>query len=156
MLGHEPLPRNDIERLGDVLADLGELAVAAARAARRGWVNDAPARQIGGKVAPRRLTPREALHLDVLRLRLRLFLALGRSQLLELQLQLINEPLTALGARTEHLALHLFDHQLLVLDHRLRARELGARLNQCCLQRSDLFGKMIGALDHARDTAQSH
>ena len=33
MLGHEPLPRHDIERLGDILADLRELGAAAARAA---------------------------------------------------------------------------------------------------------------------------
>ena len=26
MLGHEPLPRDDVERLGDILANLGELA----------------------------------------------------------------------------------------------------------------------------------
>lgn len=30
VLGHEPLPRDDIERLGDVLADLAEFAAAAA------------------------------------------------------------------------------------------------------------------------------
>ena len=49
-----------------------------------GWTI-APARQIGGKVPPRRLAPREALHLDARRLGLRLILSGGRSQLLELQ-----------------------------------------------------------------------
>src|SRR5262249_28275839 len=65
MLGHEPLPRDDIERLGDILANFRELGAAAARARGRRRVNNAPARQIGGKVAPRHLAPREALHLDL-------------------------------------------------------------------------------------------
>jgi hypothetical protein len=55
MLGHQPLPRNNIESLGDVFADLGELARAAARAGLRRGVNNPPAWQIGGKVAPLRL-----------------------------------------------------------------------------------------------------
>src|SRR6266566_5389539 len=83
MLGHEPLPRDDVERLGDVLADLGELAAAAAGARGRRGVNNPPARQIGGKVAPRRRAPREALYLDARRLSLRLVLAGRRGQLLE-------------------------------------------------------------------------
>jgi hypothetical protein len=44
MLGHEPLPWNHVERLGDILADLGELAAAAARARGRRGVNNLPAR----------------------------------------------------------------------------------------------------------------
>jgi hypothetical protein len=64
VLGDEPLPRHHIERLGDILADLGKLAAAAAWARGRHRVNNAPARQIGGKVAPRRWAAREALHLD--------------------------------------------------------------------------------------------
>ena len=43
MLGHEPLPRDHVERLGDILADLGELAAATARARGRRGVDDAPA-----------------------------------------------------------------------------------------------------------------
>ena len=53
MLGYEPLPGDDVERLGDVLADLGELAPAAARARRRRRVNNPPARQIGRKEVAR-------------------------------------------------------------------------------------------------------
>jgi hypothetical protein len=40
MLGHKPLPRNDVERLGDILADFRELGAAAARTRGRRGVND--------------------------------------------------------------------------------------------------------------------
>jgi hypothetical protein len=96
-------------------------------------VNDAPARQIGRKVAPRRRPPREALHLDARRPGLRLILARRRSQLLKLQLELIEQTLAALRAWTKNLPLHLGDHQLQMLDQRLCADELGARLDQCGL-----------------------
>ena len=155
VLGHEPLPWDDVERLGDVLAHLGQLAAAAARARGRRGVNDAPARQIGGKVAPRPLAPREALHLDARHLGLRLILSRSRGQLLELQFQLIDEPLAALGARTEHLALHLRDHQLQVLDQRLGAHELGARFDQRRLQRIGVVGKMIRCRRHRVTESQS-
>ena len=82
-----------------------------------------------------------------------LVLAGRRGQFLKLQFQLIDEPLAALGARTEHLALHLGDHQLQVLDQRLRARELGARLDQRRLQRIVVVGKMIGCPSHGGDTS---
>jgi hypothetical protein len=71
MLGDEPLPRDDIERLGDILADPGELAAAAARACGRSRVDNAPARQMLRKVAARRLAPTEPLHLDPPSLRTR-------------------------------------------------------------------------------------
>jgi hypothetical protein len=137
------------------LADLAELAAAAARARGRRRMNDAPARQIGGKVAPRPLAPREALHLDARRLRLRVILPDSRGQFLELQLHLVEKPLAALGARAKHLALHLGDHQLQVLDQRLGARELGARLDQRCLQRPDIIGQRIRCRRHAAIESQS-
>jgi hypothetical protein len=113
-------------------------------------VDDAPARQISGKVAPRRCGPREAPHVNARRLGL--ILGRRRGQLLELQFQLIDQPLAALGARTEHLPLHLGDHQLQVLDQRLRAHQLGARLDQRRLQLCAVVGKIIGDLGHAQDT----
>ena len=152
MLGHEPLPRHHIERLGYILADLGKLAAATTGAARWRRVHDPPTRQIGGKVASRRLAPREALHLDACRLCLGLVLSRCRGQLLKLQLQLIDEPLAALGARTELLALHLRDHQLQVLDQSLRAHQLGARLDQRRLQRISVVGNMISGTT-CRDTS---
>src|SRR6478736_1009494 len=48
----------------EILSDLGEIAATTARARGRRRMNDAPARQIGRKAAPRRLAPVEALHLD--------------------------------------------------------------------------------------------
>jgi hypothetical protein len=63
---------------------------------------------------------------------------------------LIDEPLAALGARTKHLALHLGDHQLQVLDQCLCARQLGARLDQRRLQRGRIVGKMISCPSHDR------
>ncbi|SEF12761.1 hypothetical protein SAMN05444161_8822 [Rhizobiales bacterium GAS191] len=109
MLRDEPLPRNDIERLGDILSDLRQLRAAAARASARRRVHDAPARQVGGKVAPCRLAPRKAFNLDARRFGLGVILPGGRGQLLELQFQLIDKPLAALGARPEHRSLHLVD-----------------------------------------------
>src|SRR5208282_2162240 len=61
MLGHEPLPRHHIERLGDILADLRQFRAAAAWACGRRRVNNAAPRQMGGKVPPCPLAPREAL-----------------------------------------------------------------------------------------------
>ena len=72
-------------------------------------------------------------------------------QFLELQLQLVEEALAALRARPKHVALHLGDHQLQVLDHRFGARELGARFDQRCLQRIFVIGKRIGCRRHACD-----
>src|SRR6516164_4227782 len=111
MLGHEPLPWHYIKCLGDIFADLGELAAAAARAGRWCGLDDAPARQIGGKVAARCLVPREALHLDLSRLDLALIFTRSCGEFLKLQFQLIDKPLSALGARAEHLPLHFGDYQ---------------------------------------------
>ena len=60
VLGHEPLPRHDIERLGDVLADLRKLRAAAARAGGRRRVDNAPPWQMSREVPARRRAPREA------------------------------------------------------------------------------------------------
>jgi len=155
MLGHEPLPRNDVESLGDILADLRQLRAAAAGTRRRRRMNDAPARQIGGKVAAHSLLPREAPHRDGGGLRPGLILALRCRQLLELQLHLVEQPLAALRARTELVALHLGDHQLQVLDQRLGAQQPGTRLDQRRLQRFGVFGKGIFSRRHATTESQS-
>ena len=84
-----------------------------------------------------------------------LILARRRGQFLELQFQLIEQALAALGARAEQLALHLGDHQLQVLDQRLGAGELGARLDQRRLQRIVVVGKMISCRRHKSIRSQS-
>lgn len=121
-------------------------------------MNDPPARQICGEVASRRRAPRKTLHLDARRLGLRLILARGRRQLLKLQFQLIDEPLAALGARSEHLALHLGDHQLKVLDEGVGAGELGVRFGELGmrfderrLERIHVVGELFRCRRHERN-----
>ena len=61
-------------------------------------MNHPPARQMFRKVPAHSLVPHEALDMGIRRLGLGLILALGRRQLLELKLQLIEEALAALRA----------------------------------------------------------
>ena len=151
VLGHEPLPRNHVEGLGDVFADLGELAAATARTRGRCRVNDASARQMIGKIATRRFVPREALNLDVRRFGLGRILAQPRGEFLELQFQLVEQSSAALRARAELLAPHLGDHQLQVRDHRLGAGEFGVRFDQRRLQRIHVVGELIRLRRHAEN-----
>ena len=146
MFGHEHLPRHDIQRLGDILADLRKFGAAAARATGRGGMNDAPARQVIGKVAARLRAPHELL---------RRFaggagflLARRCGQFFKLEFELIDQALAALGARAEQLALHLGDQQLQMFDQSLGAGQLGARLDQCSLQRILVFGNVISRRCH--------
>src|SRR5262249_4896267 len=101
MLGNEPLPRDDIERLADVLVDLRELAAATARAPARRRVNDAPARQLGREAPPRRRSPCEALNCYACRRGLPRILFRCGDQLLELQLHLIEKPKRAAMSRSK-------------------------------------------------------
>jgi hypothetical protein len=64
---------------------------------------------------------------------------------------LIEQALAALRARAKHLALHLGDHQLKVLDQRLGAGQLGVRLDQRRLQRLLVIRKMISCRRHERN-----
>ena len=102
-LDHLPLPRDHLQRLGDVLAELHDPARAAATAGRRGFDHHPLARQMPGKGLARRAPALEAAHR---RLRLRrgalggeLVLGGGGLELLELQLELVEQPRLALGAR---------------------------------------------------------
>jgi hypothetical protein len=155
MLGHKPLPRHHIQGLGDILAELRELAAAAARARCRRRVDDTLARQVIRKVPARRLAPREASDLGAGRLGLGRVLPRRRGQFLELQLHLIEKSLAALGARTKSLALHLGDHQLKMLDQRLGARELGARFNERRLQHIHVIGEFVRCRRHEHHSPQS-
>ena len=109
--------------------------------------HDAPARQVVGKIAAR-LGPREALHRNTGGLGLGLSLARRGRQFFELQFELIDQALTAFGARAEQLALHLGDQELQVLDQGLGTRQLGAGLDQRSLQRIVIVGNMISCRCH--------
>ena len=74
MFGDEQLPRHHIQRLGDILADLRKFGAAAARAAGRRGMNDAPVRQVSREIAAC-LALREALRRNAGGLGLGLILA---------------------------------------------------------------------------------
>src|SRR4051812_28870802 len=59
VLDHLPLPRDHLERLGDVLAQLAQSRAAAAQADGWPWLDHALARQMVGKGLPRRALARE-------------------------------------------------------------------------------------------------
>ena len=158
-LDHLPLARDHFERLGDVLAQLDELA-AAARAGARRRDDDPLARQMRRQRGAYRLLAFEALDRDRGSLRGGGFggqFVLGRRrfQLLELELQLI-EMAGALGGLPELVALVLGDHQLEMSDHRLGARRPGlgqlarrALGRERRLQRFDVVGNRIRERRHA-------
>jgi transposase InsO family protein len=87
------------------------------------------------------------------RLGLRLILSSFRRQLLELQFQLIDEPLAAFRARAEHLALHLGDHSCRCSISASASRSLARVSIRRRFQNSSVIGKRIDALDHARDSS---
>ncbi len=66
VLDHLPLARNELQRLGHVLADLAQSAVTTAWADCRGRIDDALARQMRGQRTARRLAPLERWHRDLL------------------------------------------------------------------------------------------
>ena len=101
-LDHLPLPRDHLQRLGDVLAELHDPARAAAAAGRRGFDHHPLARQMRGEGLARRAPALEGPHR---RLRLcrgalggEFVLGGGGLELLELQLELVEQPRLALGA----------------------------------------------------------
>ena len=124
-LDYLPLPRHHLQRLGDVLAQLGELASAAGTGAgRRDY--DPLARQMRRQRAPDWPATREVLCCCSLRcpppsgdLRLG---GVGL-QVLELQLELVEHLAAALGRAAVLLTAQLGDQQLQMRDHRLRARD---------------------------------
>ena len=131
-LDHLPLPRDHLQRLGDVLAELHDPARAAAAAARRRFDHHPLARQMLGEGLARRAAALEGAHRR-LRLRRRLLggelvLGGGGLELLELQLELVEQPRLALGPRAVEGALELLDLELQRGDHRLGARQHRPRL----------------------------
>ena len=132
-LDHLPAARDDLQRLGDVLADLGQPLRAAARAGCR-WRNHLPlARQMRGERLAGRPAPREPLDLRGLRrllrrlLRRQLVLRRARLELVELEFELVEQTLLALRARAEELPPQLLDRQLQEGDLGFRVRHLRRR-----------------------------
>ena len=150
-LDHLPLPRHDLQRLGDGLAELGELAAAARTRARAGD-HDTLARQMRRERRPDRLLAGERVHRRTAD-RHSGDLVLGRAGrgFLELQLQLVEQLAAALGGLPVLLAPQLGDLQLVVGDHRLGARGPCLGLLACLAlgrqgrrQCGDLRGRVVG------------
>ena len=117
---HEPAARDDVEGLGDDLADLGEPAAAAAAAGRRRRHDHPLARQMlrqrppGGLVPDMRRHDRAGLRLGSLGRRL--VLGRGLLELGQLELELVDEPLAPLAGLPELLAPCLGQQQPQALD----------------------------------------
>ena len=123
-LDHLPLTRDDLERLGDVLPELRQFRRAAAGAALRRGDHHPLARQMLGERLSRRPFALEGFDDGRRRRALRRQLVLGRIRLgvLQLHLQLVDEPLLAFRAHAIERAPQLFDLQPQPRDQRLGAR----------------------------------
>jgi hypothetical protein len=158
-LHHLPLPRHHLQGLGDVLAELGELA-AAARAGRRRRDHHPLAWQVRRQRGAHRLFAGEARHdRPVLAGGGEFVFAGARLQLLELQLELIEELGAALGRWPEALAPQFGDDQFEMCHHGLGPSGPGVSLlvglalgNQCRLERLDPVGENVGCDRHRRDS----
>jgi len=150
-LDHFPPPRHHLQRLGDILTELGELA-ATTRAGTRPSDDHTLARQMCRQRRTYRLLPGEADdRRGVGRHRDGFVLGRARLQLLELQLHLVEQALPAFGRLAEPFALHLGDQELQVRHHRLGARSTrfsllsrGALSGERRLQRVNLVRYRIG------------
>lgn len=166
-LDHLPLPGDHLQRLGDVLAKLDQLAPAA-RTDRGRRDDDALARQVRRQRCPHRPTaavtrggavvPARLCHGGGGRFGGTGILGGGRLQLLQLQFQLVEQTATVLRRRPEALALQPGDHQLQMRHHRLGARRPRLRLEpgrplgqQRRLQRFEIVGQDVGRRGHAAD-----
>jgi len=160
-LDHLPLPRHDLQGLGDRLAELGQLA-AAARARGRTGNHHALARQMRRKRRAHRLSAGERADCGTRgRCCGEFVLSRRRGRFLELQFQLVEQLAAAFGGLPVLLAPQLGDQQLQVRHHRLgpggaRLRFLARRAlgGQCCLQRGDLVGQVLGRAAHGPIVAQ--
>ena len=123
-LDHFPLPRDHLQRLGDILAQFRQLRRPAAGTAFRRGDDNALARQMIGERLARRPSALERLYCPRPgRRRLGRQLVLGRCrlQVFELKFHLLQEPRLALGARPIDFAPQLLDLQLEMGDQRFTA-----------------------------------
>lgn len=126
-LDHLPLARNDLERLGDVLAHLRDAIGPAAGTAAVRLNHHALARQMLREGFLHRLAPLEGADLGRFPLGLHLILGGVRDQLAELQFQLVEQFGAALRAAAILVALEQRDLELEAGDHRLGGRDLRTR-----------------------------
>lgn len=128
-LDHLPLARDHLQRLGEVLAELHQLERTTARAVHGSRDDDALARfMLREWLAPRSLAL-EGRNARRSRNRFRSQLVLGGIglKILELHLQLVEEPGLAFRARAKQLAPQLLDLQLEPRDQGIRAAVCGLR-----------------------------
>ena len=140
MLDHFPLARNELQRLGYVLADLAQCRSAATRADRQRRIDGALARQMLREGTASRSAPFERRHHHLLArrhgcdLRQHLGLRSIRLQIGELKLELI-EQRTTLRGLAEPIVPQLPDRELELLDQQrpvlgLALRRRGAYLGR--------------------------
>ena len=136
-LDHLPLPGNDLQRLGDVLAHLHDAPRSATAAGGRGFDHHAlPGQMLGERLAGW-TAAFESRNRGLRRGGIRLcpILPKVRLQILELHLELFNQPDMAFGAVPELLAAEFGDLELQVPDHRIGGGNDRARLCQLFLCR---------------------
>ena len=148
-LDHLPLPGNDVERLGDVLAHLHDAIRAAAGAGGWGFDHNALARQMLRKGLARRAATFEPGDGRGLRHLLGGDLVFGGRGLefLELQFHLIDQAGATFRTVAVLLAPELGDLEPEMLDHRLGGRDHRPGLRQLALGglRTGLRGRERGA-----------
>ncbi len=129
-LDHLPLARDNLERLGDILAHLRNASRSATRAGARRLDHHPLARQVFRERLAGWLAPHESAHIRCLGGLLGADRLLGCSGLefLELQLHLVDQPGAAFGGLSILLPPQLGDLEAERLDQRLRARGQGAGL----------------------------
>ena len=166
-LHHLPLARDHLQRLGDRLSELGKHAPAA-WACGRARNHHPLARQVRRQRQARRLAAGVARGRRPLEFDRTDILGLGRFELLELQLQLVEQLVAALGGGAEPIVPQLGNHQLEMGDHRLRAgrprlgrrgpalRVGGAGLGLATrrAQGGDIIRQGVGGFDH--EAMESH
>jgi hypothetical protein len=158
MLDHLPGAGDDLERLGDVFAQLRETRAATAGAGRGRRVQDALPRQMRGEWLAGGLPAGEAGDVGGLlggHLGEEIILAGAGLDLFELQLELVDEADGALGGRAVLIALQPGDLELEMGDDRITIRELcldgggfRALLQHKGLERFDIVRKICFALSH--------
>ena len=133
-LDHLPLPGDDLERLGDVLAHLHDAVRATARTGRRWLDHHTLTRQVLGERFTRRAAALEPDDRRGLRLPSGNLVLGGRGlEFLELQLHLVDQAGTAFGTMAVVVAPELGDLELEMLDHRLGGRDHRPGLRQLAL-----------------------